>query len=76
MHCRCVGVVVVSWSIDPFGHSRGQAYIHEMIGFDATVINRIPDLVKQDYRYAPYLRFVSVPLRCSPDPCVTDCLNN
>ena len=47
----------VEWHIDPFGHSLFMPELYSLLGYDAVVINRIPNTVKQTMRVDKGLEF-------------------
>jgi lysosomal alpha-mannosidase len=47
----------VEWHIDPFGHSLFMPELYSLLGYEAVIINRIPDEVKQAMRRDKGLEF-------------------
>ena len=47
----------VEWHIDPFGHSLFMPELYSLLGYEAVVINRIPNAVKQAMREDKGLEF-------------------
>ena len=61
------------WQIDPSGHSIYTPTLAAMLGYDALVIDRVPDPVRQAYRAAGSLQFVWQPVNTSgalPPPAI------
>jgi hypothetical protein len=48
----------IGWSLDPFGSSAANAVLYALMGFDALVINRIPDGDMAALRASKSLQFV------------------
>ena len=47
----------VGWHIDPFGHSSFTPELYSLLGYDAIVLNRIPDSIKQQMKANKELEF-------------------
>jgi hypothetical protein len=48
----------VGWHIDPFGASVFTPTLYALLGYDAMIINRIPDPIKQDMKLKKQLEFI------------------